>query len=203
MGTHKPSLTLAPGSPPLGAIALRQMTECARLGRISVVVNAADSLEWLADSSLDAVRSRFRVVRCFDAELGMSRSLKAGLRDAREGHSDGVMIVLADQPFVTTELLDRVADAYASNEQLDYVACEIGGEAMPPVMLGPAMYDAIDRLEGDAGARRLLLSGEYRGRRLVIESPEALMDIDDPGQLEQASKLWSAESSGANASRTQ
>lgn len=188
MGMHKPSLALAPGSPPLGALALSQLLDCRWLDVVLVVVNPSDRLEWLEDV-LAAHASRIVIVRCEDAGNGMSYSLKAGVREARARSPEGVLIALADQPFVTTELLGRLVAAFEA-ERLDYVACAGGLDASPPALLGPAMFADIERLEGDAGARKLLISGRYRGRRITVDRPHELLDVDDQVQLRQAEQLW-------------
>lgn len=133
-----------------------------------------------------------RVVRCPEAEWGMSYSLKAGLRDIRAYGTDGVMIVLADQPFISTATLNRLVEAFASDPEADYAACERDGEPMPPALLGPKMYEAIEQLAGDVGAGKLLRSGAFNGKLIAVGRKEELMDIDDPFQLEQARRLWNA-----------
>jgi len=124
----------------------------------------------------------------------MSYSLKAGLRNIRDYGTDGVMILLADQPFISVVTLERLVETFASEPETDYAACEYDGEPMPPAMLAPNLYEAIEQLTGDVGAGKLLRSGAFNGKLIAPGSKEELMDIDDPFQLEQARRLWNARS---------
>ncbi len=136
------------------------------------------------------------MVRCPEAEWGMSYSLKAGLRDIRSYASDGVVVVLADQPFIAVATLDRLVEAFASDPAADYAACHCEGVPMPPVLLGPRMYGAIEQLTGDAGAGKLLRFGGWSGKSVEVGRKDELMDIDDPFQLEQARRMWRTRTEG-------
>ena len=43
----------------------------------------------------------------------------------------------------------------------------------PPVLFGAGRFDALERLEGDAGARDMILAGRH-----VVASPDELIDVD-------------------------
>lgn len=200
MGSPKLSLRLAPDSPPIGAIALRRLLGCSRIARVVVVANERDPLDWLAGERFGAHRSRIVVVRCRTAEAGMSHSLRSGMREARGASPDGVVIALADMPFVTTRLYERLLDAFASDAAPIYAAsaAEPEAEPMPPALVGPALYDELDRLTGDAGARKLLHATSARGARVLAEAKEELIDVDDPDRLAEARELWVAHHRGGD-----
>ncbi|WP_158602253.1 nucleotidyltransferase family protein [Cohnella endophytica] len=181
-------MELAPGKK-LGSFALEAMRANKRIGSISVVVKEQDVREersWLPDDEADD--PSLRIVPCPDAAYGMSYSLRAGLSDvlAAEVHPDAIIIALADQPFITPDLIDGLIQTYQDDRRLDFVACAGDAIAVPPVLFAPSMYKALSELEGDAGARKLLSSPRYRGEVVQASSGLMLLDIDTRQDFEEA-----------------
>jgi molybdenum cofactor cytidylyltransferase len=191
MKVPKLSLELAPGSR-LGSIALNEMIGCDRLDSITVVVREKDELNWVPRESEHAgtKNAKLRIVSCPRAADGMSYSLREGLRDALSQKPDAILIVLADQPFISSDLLDRLVAAYVSEPDLDFVAC--AGEAIgkPPALFAYSMFLGLSRLEGDMGARKLLASPDYRGKLVQVASDLVFADIDTPFDLKEARCHW-------------
>jgi molybdenum cofactor cytidylyltransferase len=190
----KLSLELAPGRR-LGMIALAEMLACECIESITAVVRKSDKLQWIPELERHALlkrNTRLRVVPCEDAVLGMSYTLREGLKAALSESPQAIMIVLADQPFITADILNNLASVYRDRPELDYVACSSGptAAAMPPALFASSMYDALSRLEGDMGARKLLASPAYRGVLVKVPSENVFMDIDTPFELKNARKLW-------------
>jgi molybdenum cofactor cytidylyltransferase len=52
------------------------------------------------------------------------------------------------------------------------------------------MFEAISRLEGDMGARKLLASPVYQGVLVPVKSELVFTDIDTPFELMDARNLW-------------
>lgn len=190
MGVPKLSLELAPGNR-LGAVALMEMLANPQLEGVSVVVRHSDSLHWIPLSEEGGPHQRkLRVVPCRQASQGMSYSLREGLKDALSLDPQAIIVVLADQPFITSELLDSLIAAYLKQPDLDYVACAKHRLAMPPVLFAASMFDALGRLEGDSGARKLLASEAYRGALISVASPFVFTDVDTPFELKEARRYW-------------
>ena len=85
----------------LGGIALLKALRCSELEQVVVVVREGDTLAWLPEEAHSQLASgRCRMVVCPDAGLGMAHSLRAGIQVAEEMEADGVMVMLADQPFI-------------------------------------------------------------------------------------------------------
>jgi molybdenum cofactor cytidylyltransferase len=116
----------------------------AGLDRVVVVLGArADEVRSGAD--LRAAE----VVVCAGWEEGMSASLRAGL-DALAG-ADEVVIVLADQPFVTPAAVARVRSAPGPAARAVY-----DGAPGHPVVVRRPLLERAWELRGDAGFRELL-----------------------------------------------
>jgi len=89
------------------------------------------------------------VVVCPDWADGMGASLRHGLRALAD--ADEVVIVLADQPFITAEVVARVRAASGDAARAVY-----DGAPGHPVVLRRPMLARAGELRGDSGFRGLL-----------------------------------------------
>lgn len=107
-------------------------------------------------------------------EEGMGSSLRIGLKWARAASDvDSVVVVLVDQPGITSEGVRRVIDTPGSIVQARY-----GDRAGHPIRISKDHWQPlIDSVTGDEGAR------EYVGRspdRVLVD----LSDVCDDGDLD-------------------
>lgn len=56
---------------------------------------------------------------------------------------DAAIVALADQPFITASLVNRLIDTYERNPGLDYVASTHEGLAMPPALFSKEMFTVL------------------------------------------------------------
>ncbi len=111
-------------------------------------------------------------------QTGLASSLQAGLNTLAEVQTpDAVVVMLCDQPQVTSALLDSLLDAYAGTEH-EVIASEYGGTLGVPALFGPALFGALALLTGDEGARRVIKN--YAGPMTRVPFPEGVYDIDTP-----------------------
>jgi molybdenum cofactor cytidylyltransferase len=101
----------------------------------------------------------------------MGRSVALGVAAARGIELDAVVIALADMPCVSAAHVLRLLGA--AEGPGDVVASSSGGTRSPPALFGRAHFEALETLDGEAGARALILGG-----RAVVAAPEELIDID-------------------------
>ena len=182
LGAPKPLLRL--DGEPLVARAARAAA-CAGCDDVVVVVGAAG----------DAVTAALRGLPVRAApnpawREGMASSLRCGLAAAAEvrgGPPDAVLVMLADQPRVDAALLGRVVRAYRE-EGHPLVACAYAGTVGPPALFSGEAIDALARLEGDRGAKAVLLARAERLYRIPCEA--AAQDVDTP---EDAARLLPSE----------
>lgn len=121
-----------------------------------------------------------RVLICEDAHLGMGHALACGARALLDGPEvDGVVIDLADMPWVSAHTLRLIRQALAEH-----------GQAIVPLYQGrmgqprglPASYlAALARLQGDEGARHIV--NWQDAVHLAVDDPGILQDIDRPLDL--------------------
>ncbi|GGA15698.1 xanthine dehydrogenase accessory protein PucB [Paenibacillus marchantiophytorum] len=190
MGTSKQSLELAAGTR-LGSIALLHALQ-SEVHSVVVVVREDDPLDWLSAEVLAyAETGRCLVEVCAEAGRGMAHSLRVGIVAAERQNADGILVVLADQPFIDAQMLNRLMAAFSGEAGRDFVASGDQGMPKPPVILGREMWPSALALEGDAGARSLFHLPQYRGQ--VLDEDEALkfLDIDTEERYLAAKKiLW-------------
>ena len=119
------------------------------------------------------------VIEAADAALGLSRSLAAGVAAMR--HADGLLIGLADMPFVRPDTLCTVLAAMRRHPHR-IVRPAHDGKPGNPVGFAASHYPALTRLQGDAGARDFL-SGCAGVLRVAVEDAGVLRDVDHAGDL--------------------
>jgi CTP:molybdopterin cytidylyltransferase MocA len=117
--------------------------------RVVVVLGAR------ADEARALVPSHAAVVVAEDWELGMSRTLRAGLVALEVGDALAAVVHLVDLPDVTADVVRRVL---ASGVRADSLArATYDGRVGHPVLLGRDHWSAvIAEVEGDRGARDYL-----------------------------------------------
>ncbi len=125
------------------------------------------------------------VVRNEDYASGMAASLRLGVARAQKDRPEGIMIALADMPAITDTHLDMLIDAFRRNGGAHVVRAVANGTPGNPVILPRFLQDAIQALNGDVGARRLIDGHEMP--RIEVEIGEAaLIDVDTVEELHAA-----------------
>jgi molybdenum cofactor cytidylyltransferase len=109
-------------------------------------------------------------------EEGMSLSLKMGVEAARTPGIEAVLITLADMPRVTAAQIYRLFAAATGPDTI--VASSDGVHPKPPALFGANRFDALMTLEGESGARDLILAGRH-----VVAHPDELIDVDTEEEL--------------------
>jgi molybdenum cofactor cytidylyltransferase len=112
---------------------------------------------------------------------GMSSSIRTGLGKLLEiePHVDGVLIALCDQPRVTAEMLNEFAARFSSTHA-PVIAASYNDVAGVPAFFSRELFDQLQNLEGDKGARDLI---RRRSDVLTIDLPAAAFDIDTGSDL--------------------
>jgi molybdenum cofactor cytidylyltransferase len=130
----------------------------------------------ISGTNLDFAARGYEVV-CNDApEKGLSQSVRLGIEAALPHNPTAVLIALADMPRVTAAHVYRLLD-YADREDT-ILASSDGRQPRPPALFGKNHFDWLMNLNGDVGAREMILKAHH-----VIAVPNELMDIDTPEDL--------------------
>lgn len=175
MGLNKLSLPLSTYT--IGSSAL-QTALFSSLDHVLVVTKKEDSLDWMDPSFFRSpYSSQWTHVVCDDAEMGQAHSLQRGFQAAMSTDPRGMMVLLADQPYLSEGTIEKVKKTYVNSATpVDFVAACYKGIPRPPVIFSPLVLPTLMKLKGDIGARKLLqdLNGKY------VECSDArdFLDID-------------------------
>jgi molybdenum cofactor cytidylyltransferase len=116
---------------------------------------------------------------------GLSTSLKAGVA-LLPSSCKGVLILLGDMPLIDASLIDHMIEKFkASPSALAFVPTH-KGEWGNPVLLTRPLFDQVSLLEGDAGARKLLMAHRDSVIEVPLESDSIFLDLDTPEALAKA-----------------
>ncbi|MCM3600491.1 nucleotidyltransferase family protein [Robertmurraya korlensis] len=174
MGENKLSLPLSTCT--IGNSALRTALSSS-LEHVLVVSKKEDSLEWV-DPSLfcSPFSSQWSHVVCEDAEKGQAHSLKRGFLSAMSVNPKGIMVLLADQPYLSKATIEKVIMTYISADQQEFVAACFEGIPRPPVIFAPGVIPKLMKLQGDVGARKIFK--ELEGMVVEFSNARDFYDID-------------------------
>ncbi|MFU5351712.1 molybdopterin cofactor-binding domain-containing protein [Pseudomonas aeruginosa] len=128
------------------------------------------SIEFSADGRISSL----------DASSGMGHSLAAGVAAARNSPARAIAVLLGDMPWIAADTLERLA-AMATPEAIVFPLYD--GQRGHPVLFGRAFWDALAQLDGDQGARRVLLAHRPAWREVPCDDPGVLRDVDTPAAL--------------------
>lgn len=119
-----------------------------------------------------------------DYASGMASSLRIGLAAVRD-KADGLLVMLADMPGITSADLDRLIGEFHAREGRAIIRAVAEGKRGNPVILPRSTFESIGRLEGDIGARAVI---EDSGLPVVdVEiGTAALLDTDTPEAIRAA-----------------
>lgn len=110
---------------------------------------------------------------------GMASSIAAGVGAVRAA-AGAVLLILADQPLVTTGHLANLAEAWRETPGM-IVASGYAGTNGPPVIFPRAFFPELMSLGGDRGAKTVIAC--HRECLRVIAFDPAATDIDRPSDL--------------------
>ncbi len=161
----------------------------ARVVTAALAADHVDAVHLVVGHDGDAVTAAARraggeleVVVNADHAAGQATSLRAGVVSAEAAGAVGVVVLLADEPQVPAQAIDRVAAAVRAGSA-DAVRARYEDAAGHPVGFRRAVFDQLRAVTGDRGARDLLATLS------VVEIPVAgrrPRDIDTPDDLDAA-----------------
>jgi len=117
---------------------------------------------------------------------GLSSSLKAALR-ALPAQAPGVVVLPGDMPFVTPELIDRVAKRFLETGRVCFPVHR--GQKGHPTAIPRALFPELQKLSGDRGALSIVRSrGDVETIELSPEEERTQRDLDTAEAL----RVWEA-----------
>ena len=115
-------------------------------------------------------------------ERGLGASLKVGIQViADRPEVSAALILLCDQPLVTSRHLDQLVDCYRSTGA-PIVASAYSGQLGVPALFDRGLFPELLALEDGSGAKKLL--GRDPGRVLSVPLEDGHVDVDTVGEYE-------------------
>jgi molybdenum cofactor cytidylyltransferase len=174
MGSDK--LRLQVGTMTLGSLALETALKSS-LDEIYIITKDMDDVSWLPDELKS--NTKCTLIKCSSAHEGQSESLRCGIQRAQANGVDAVIVMLADQPFITVQMIEEMILCMNKNPTSKFVATSHKQTIMPPVLFSSSMYADLLTLHGDTGARALL-QGDFLqyGKQLPCADNRLIFDVD-------------------------
>lgn len=116
-------------------------------------------------------------------QSGMGTSICTGLTAILEQKPtlNAVLILVCDQPFVSTDLIDQLVIAYQStNYQI--VATTYLETVGVPALLSDRYFSELLKLDSDTGARQIIQ--QHLSETYTIDFPKGAIDLDTPDQYQ-------------------
>ena len=116
-----------------------------------------------------------------DYARGMNTSVRAGISAVPEDVS-GAVLMLADMPFVTAEMLRTLVERHRGSDA-PLVVSTYGEVLAPPILYGRALFGELRALDGDGCGKRVVKA--HRAQAVEIAwPPSALADLDVPEDVD-------------------
>ena len=115
------------------------------------------------------------ITRNPDPEGDMLSSVQCGVRAATQDH--GVMIVLGDQPLITTEMVDELISFYEQKQDA-FVIPVHEDKRGHPMIISPRYREDILSLSGNAGLKALRDRYPEAICRVPVDTKSILADMD-------------------------
>jgi molybdenum cofactor cytidylyltransferase len=122
-----------------------------------------------------------RPVKCIvnkDYKLGMSTSIVSGLNET-DDRCKAVIIILGDQPFISSDIIDKLIDGYKTHHK-GIVAPTYQGMKGHPIIFDIKYKNKLLSLKGDAGGRQLITENNDDVLYVPVDSESIIKDIDTP-----------------------
>lgn len=156
---------------PLVLHGARALTDCERV----IAIIRDDDIELQHILQTAGIETRINE----EADRGMGYSIACGVRASN--HSDGWCILPADMPTITVETVAQVTEALRKGAAI--AAPYFRGNRGHPVGFSSAFADQLLALDGDVGARNILLRHSEGLVRIETDDKGILLDIDTPQDL--------------------
>lgn len=110
--------------------------------------------------------------------------------EALDARAKAVLFLLADQPLVDKDLIDRLVQTYRESGA-SLVAPRWQNQRGNPVLFDLTRWRTeLLQLVGDQGARGILKGHPQCIHYVDLPSPEVFFDVDTPEEYQQMQKLW-------------
>jgi molybdenum cofactor cytidylyltransferase len=166
-----------------GKTLVRIVTEQALASKATAVIVVTGHQAAEVRKSLQGLKVKF--VHNPDFAGGLASSVKSGIAAVGDD-ADGAVVCLGDMPLIDAHLIDRLIEAFAPDSG-NLIAVPVSdGRRGNPVLWSRRFFKELMTLDGDIGARHLILRHSETVAEVPVEGHAAFLDIDTPQALEDA-----------------
>jgi molybdenum cofactor cytidylyltransferase len=108
-------------------------------------------------------------------QIGINSSIKSGLSALAEYGLDAAIVMLCDQPLVTSEVLTRLINSFTETKK-PIAACSYENSIGVPALFARSIFDELNDLKIGEGAKKIIVKDFTR--TVLIDVPEAAFDVD-------------------------
>lgn len=166
-----------------GQTLMERITQIALSVSEEVLVILGANIE-LIKPKLDSFSDRINIIENPNWKEGMGTSISLGIEHLAL-KSDGILILLTDQPLISQVLLQNMVQTFAERKY-PIVACDYGEQLGVPILFDKSFFPELQDLKGEQGAKIFLKN--YSEKITSVSFKDGLFDIDT---LEDLSKLTS------------
>ncbi|MGK7957860.1 MAG: NTP transferase domain-containing protein [Crocosphaera sp.] len=108
---------------------------------------------------------------------GMSSSIRCGMSyiQKQDLYTDGAVFLTCDQPFISTELIDQLINAYYSTNK-PIIASKYEETLGIPALFSHTFFPSLMKLQGDRGAKKII--NKHSDFVYFIDFPQGNIDLD-------------------------
>lgn len=117
-----------------------------------------------------------------DYASGMASSLIAGFSSRSADSADGILVMLADMPHISTTHLDALILAFRNAGGEAVIRAVSQGKPGNPVILPHSLNRAVLMLQGDVGARDIIATSDLPVIDVDV-GDAAVLDVDTPHEI--------------------
>lgn len=162
---------------------VRTVTEQALASKVRSVIVVTGHQAEQVEKALHDLKVKF--VRNPDFAEGLASSVKAGIAAVADS-ADGAVICLGDMPLISSNLIDRLIEAFAPDRGHLIAVPVSDNKRGNPVLWSRRFFNELMTLNGDIGARHLIARHSEAVAEVPVEGFGAFLDIDTPQTLEAA-----------------
>jgi molybdenum cofactor cytidylyltransferase len=168
-----------------GATLLQHAIETAQSSDAGIVIVVLGANADLITDELKPTRVNIVVNAAW--KEGMASTIRYGIQTLVKlnPHVEAVIVMVADQPFVTAALLNNLMEVNRK-EQRNIVAGKYGDTFGTPVLFSKYFFRELLQLTGDVGAKSLVR--KYMNDAAFVPFPKGDIDIDTMGDYISLSK---------------
>lgn len=127
-------------------------------------------------------KGSIQILKNHHYEKGMSQSIRIGIERIRN-RFQSIMILLGDQPMIDADMIDLLIRRFQSSKKGICVPVYKGRKG-PPVIFDQKFYKDMMSIEGDIGARKILLKNPDSILSVDVPSAKLFIDVDSVADIE-------------------